>query len=344
MSASSVRLVCVEDGAALTSENETLRCPACQRTHEVRDGIARFVARAEDAGQAQVQEAFRFKWTRDEWGFKPEHLPPMRAFFRARFGLESDEDVARTFGGRVVLHAGIGSGQTEQYYLEHAAEVWGADISESVFAAQRNWRKHHPELAPRLRLVQADLMRLPFPDASFDVVLSDGVLHHTPDTRRALLAIAAKVKPGGLLIFYVYKRKAPIREFVDDYLRERISSRAPEEAWRSLEPLTALARDLSHAKVEIAVPQAFPLLGLEAGEFDLQRWLYWNVMKFYWNDAFTFDENNHVNYDWYYPTYAWRHSPEEVRGWLAEADLEAESFQVGESGISVVARLRRGHG
>jgi len=86
------------------------------------------------------------------------------------------------------------------------------------------------------------------------------------------------------------------------------------------------------------VPENIELLGMAKGRQDLQRWLYWNVMKFYWNEAFSFDENNHVNFDWYYPFYAWRSTQEDVQDWLDQLNLTAEWFQVGDSGISVIAR------
>lgn len=333
-----IELHCPHDHKALAAApGGRLLCPSCSSEYGVVQGIPRFVSKPEDPGQAQVQEGFRFKWTRDAWGFKPEHIRLMRDFFWTRFGFKSDADVANLFKERIVLHAGIGSGQEEQYYLPHCREVWGVDISESVDACRKNWEVNYPDLAPRLRLAQADIMAMPFEDEVFDIVISDGVLHHTPDTFKALAAICAKVKRGGLVIFYVYRKKAPVREFVDDYLRCQVSGLAPEEAWRRLQPLTALARELSRKRIGVEVPQSMPELGLERGEYDLQRWLYWNFMKFYWNEALDFDENNHVNFDWYYPKYAWRHTPDEVREWLRRLEMTIERLHEGESGISVIA-------
>ena len=66
--------------------------------------------------------------------------------------------------------------------------------------------------------------------------------------------------------------------------------------------------------------------------------MYWNVLKFYWNDSFSFDENNHINYDWYYPKYAWRHTPEEVTDWMKKLSLDKKVLNVTESGICVIAK------
>lgn len=335
---SRIEVVCPFDQKQLIVLGESLLCQACLKTYPVRQGIPRFVGTAEDPSQAQVQEAFRYKWTRGQWGYKSEHKALMKEFFQRRFGFKSESEIEQFFGGKIVLHAGIGNGQTEQYYLSFAKEVWGIDISESIDACFHNWKEYYFELAPKLKLVQSDLMGMPFADESFDVVISDGVLHHTPNTFKALEAIVRKLRRGGSVVFYVYKKKGPIREFVDDYLRSKLSGLDPATAWHELEPLTALAQELSNARTRIRVPIAVEILDLVEGEQDLQRWLYWNVMKFYWNDSLNFDENNHVNFDWYYPKYAWRHSPEEVRSWLEQLNLEPVHFFSDEAGISVIAR------
>ena len=68
--------------------------------------------------------------------------------------------------------------------------------------------------------------------------------------------------PGGELMFYVYRRKAPIREFTDDYVRERIAGLSPDEAWEALRPLTRLGQALAELEIEVEVPEDVPLLGI----------------------------------------------------------------------------------
>jgi SAM-dependent methyltransferase len=55
--------------------------------------------------------------------------------------------------------------------------------------------------------LQADLLDLPFADASFDFVYSLGVLHHLEDTERALEGLVRLVKPGGRLRVYLYWKR-----------------------------------------------------------------------------------------------------------------------------------------
>ncbi len=47
---------------------------------------------------------------------------------------------------------------------------------------------------------------------------------------------------------------------------------------------------------------------------------------------------NHINFDWYAPKNAHRHSIEGVRGWCAELGLAIAREQVEDSGITIIAR------
>ena len=66
------------------------------------------------------------------------------------------------------------------------------------------------------------------------------------------------------------------------------------------------------------MPEDVPLLGIKAGRYDVQRLIYWNVAKLFWNAEMTFEENNHLNFDWYAPRYARRQTEDEVRRWYEE--------------------------
>ena len=89
---------------------------------------------------------------------------------------------------------------------------------------------------------------------------------------------------------------------------------------------TRLARRCRRCEATVDVPEAVPLLGIAAGAQDVQRLIYWNFAKLYWNDEMSFEENVHVNFDWYRPVYAHRQTPDEVQAWCEEAALEVTRF------------------
>ena len=112
----------------------------------------------------------------------------------------------------------------------------------------------------------------------------------------------------------------------------------PEEAWRAMEPLTSLGVALGELDAELDVPEPIELLGIPAGRISVQRLFYWHVAKAFYRPDLTFDEMNHINFDWYVPTNAHRQSPEEVRAWCTAAGLTIEREVVEDAGITVIAR------
>jgi hypothetical protein len=163
-------------------------------------------------------------------------------------------------------------------------------------------------------------------------------LHHTPSPEESLKALAQLLRPGGVFMFYVYRKKGPIREFTDDFVRERLRDVPPEEAWRRLEPLTTLGKVLGDLNIEIEIPKTIDLLDIPAGRINLQRLFYWHVMKLYYRQEYNLDEMNHVNFDWYTPLYAHRQTPDQVRAWCADNGLIIEREVVEPPGITILAR------
>ena len=296
---------------------------------------------ATSAAQSQTQEAFGFKWGKRDTYESPAVKRATRQWLLERYcgGDESLIDGWLAGGRKLILDAGCGAGFSAMLFFgdrlrDH--EYVGVDISASVEIA----RERFAEASYPGTFKQASLTDAPIPDGSVDLIFSEGVLHHTDSTEQSLKYLAKKLKPGGRFLFYVYAKKAVIREFTDDFIRQQLEEMSDEEAWRALEPLTKLGITLGQLQVEIDVPQAIPFLGIPAGRLDLQRFIYWNICKLYYRPDWTVDEMNHVNFDWFRPMNCHRQTPDEVRQWCREAGLVIERMDVQEAGITVVARHR----
>jgi SAM-dependent methyltransferase len=98
-----------------------------------------------------------------------------------------------------VLDAGCGSGRWARFLSSRVAFVEAVDPSRAVFSAARQ----HRDL-PNVRFTCVTIDGLPFPDESFDAVVSLGVLHHVPDTRAALKSVVKKLRTGGTFVLYLY--------------------------------------------------------------------------------------------------------------------------------------------
>jgi len=102
--------------------------------------------------------------------------------------------------GRRLLDVGSSVGEIARGLRERGADVTCLDLSG---ASLRRCRQINPGGA----VLQASALDLPFPDASFDHVISIGVLHHTPDCRRGFAEAARVVKPGGRVVVFLYNSR-----------------------------------------------------------------------------------------------------------------------------------------
>jgi SAM-dependent methyltransferase len=237
----------------------------------------------------------------------------------------------------LLIDAGCGAGMSALELLGPVIpqlRYLGVDVSEAVDVARQRFLERGLEGG----FLQADITDLPLPEGSVDLIFSEGALHHTNSTERGLKSLARLLKPGGRFMFYVYRKKGPLREFTDDYIRDRLQTMRPDEAWQVMEPLTRLGIALGELNAEIEIPEAIDLLGIPAGRINVQRLFYWHVGKIFYRPDLTLDEMNHINYDWYAPANAHRQTPQQVRSWCDEAGLAVEREVVEEAGITVIAR------
>jgi hypothetical protein len=124
----------------------------------------------------------------------------------------------------------------------------------------------------------------------------------------------------GEIASYVYKQKAPVRKFVDDYLRTHISQLTYEQTMQACMQITELGRLLTEQGVTIQVPDV-DLLEIKAGEYPLQRFIYHFFMQCFWNPELSSHENAIINSDWYHPQLSLRHTLAEVKAWFLENNL-----------------------
>jgi len=103
--------------------------------------------------------------------------------------------------GEQVLEIGAGLGTDLAQFALHGAHVTDLDLSAGHLAhAQENFRLR----GLKGRFIHFDAERIPFDDESFDLVYSNGVIHHTPNTKQVVDEIYRVLRPGGKAIVMVY--------------------------------------------------------------------------------------------------------------------------------------------
>lgn len=287
--------------------------------------------------------SFRDKWEHNKrLAFEETLRQGSDIFFwiLRRNGFETPEEMIEYLRDkRRVLDAGCGNGRVTallRNYCPATTEIVAIDLVSSeiarenleVFGFSHGVSFYEKDLLGDL----SDLGR-------FDFVYCQEVLHHTSNPEGAFRNLCSLLSKEGEIAIYVYKKKGPVREFVDDYLREKISDLPYADAIRVCGQITELGMVLSQQQLNIRVPH-IGVLGIEEGEYDLQRFVYHFFMKCFWNPDLTFQENVAINYDWYYPQMASRHTLEEVREWFARAHLEVVHEKIDFYGITVRGQLK----
>lgn len=122
------------------------------------------------------------------------------------------------------LDIGCGTGRWTKYLASKIGFVEAVDPSNAIFAADKLLGN-----IKNVRLSKASIETLPFADETFDFVMSIGVLHHIPDTQKALNDCVKKLKRGGLFYVYLYynlDRRGPFYKMlftISDSIRKIVS-------------------------------------------------------------------------------------------------------------------------
>lgn len=288
--------------------------------------------------QSQTSDIFDFKWHKRDTFESHSMQRIVTDWLYERYG---DPDTAVWWRGveseTIVLDAGCGGAHTAlALFGDRLSSVryLGVDISNAVEIANQRCL----EAGIKAAFLQADITDLPFAEDCVDIIYSEGVLHHTDSTESAINALSRHLKPNGWFLFYVYRKKGPIREFTDDYIREKLQGMDPAHAWEALKPLTALGESLGALNAEIEIPQTIELLDIPAGRMSVQRLFYWHVLKAFYRPELSLEEMNHINFDWFAPKNAHRQTIEDVRRWCSDAGLVIHRERVEDAGITIIAR------
>lgn len=260
-------------------------------------------------------ETFQKNWVLDLYGFKT--IEGLKSFL-------SDK--------KIIIDAGCGLGYKSAWLAELAphAIVFGIDFSEAAFVAAKRY-----EHIPNVFFFRGDIANLPFKKETLDFILCDQVIHHTEDPKKTFAHLASLLTTKGKFACYVYAKKALPRELVDDYFRKATHNLSHEEMWQFSSQLTELGKRLTELNVKFVCPD-IPALGIKGGEYDIQRFIYWNFIKCFYHPKWTKQENDACNFDWYSPSNAERYSPEEFKQWAYDLNLKIDFFRSEEAAHTVI--------
>jgi SAM-dependent methyltransferase len=281
-----------------------LACTKCAAKFEVNAGVPRML-RAK-APTTRTQRSFGKQWQMHSQGNFERDLIYSKSReecledFRRAFNLR-DLDALRDC---LILDAGCGSGELTADIGRAApgATVIGMDFSDAAHVAFERCRE-----ISNVHIVQADLSLPPFCPRSFDLVWSEGVIHHTPNTARSFASLSRLVKPCGKLYVWIYSDRV-----TTPYRMARKILRRPY-----LLPSAAL--------YALSWSLALPLHALNKLR---ETFRFSRVKHRLSSTAYSF-------YDTLSPEYVHFHSQEEVHGWFARQDFDPIVFLSASPDIAV---------
>lgn len=266
------------------------------KRYPIRNRIPRFVTTEE------YTASFGFEWNRHAriyFDDKDKHrIINTEAQLKRKLGLSQEKTK-----GKTVLDVGCGTGANGAAIANWGArEVFCVDLSSAVEAAFANTKD-----LSNVHVIQADLFNLPFKQEGFDIVYSMGVLHHTSDTEKAFVSLIPFLIKQGTISIWVYADLPDLGQRLSDRVRSITTRMNPR---------------LLYALCWLAVPAYYvrkiPLLGKTIFHF-----LPPISMEPYWEDRVL------DTFDWYSPTFQWKHTYPEVYGWFQKVGLtDIQLFEV----------------
>lgn len=110
--------------------------------------------------------------------------------------------------GKDILEIGVGMGADhEEYALAHPKSLHGIDLTDKAI---EHCKKRFEILGLQSNLAPGNAEEMTFSSNSFDVVYSCGVIHHSPNTGKAVNEIYRVLRDGGVARIMIYHRYSPI--------------------------------------------------------------------------------------------------------------------------------------
>ena len=274
--------------------------------------------------QQHTNDSFTEKWKEYEKTKEKNNWYEMqKKWYLKLYGFSTEEELASYLETKkYIFDAGCGLGYKAKWFAELAPKsiVIGMDFSDASIIAAKNYKD-----TKNLFFIKGDIAEVPFKDGTIDYVSCDQVIMHTEVPENTFKELTRITKKGGEFACYVYAKKALPRELLDEHFRSYCKELSNDDLWDMSRKLTDLGKTLSELNINIDVPD-IPQMNIKGGRYDLQRFLYWNFFKCFWNEELGYDTSLATNFDWYSPSNAKRYTEEEYKQMIQNNKLDIQYF------------------
>lgn len=297
-------------------------------TYPIIRGIPRFVDRAfyknsnEKSLVNQTAQSFGEKWHEKRskiLGFTKQDVKDLKEQFIFMLGCDTESQLRNLFkNAKRTLNAGCGVAWPEYLFNYNPnTERHCIDISLSVELAYKKTKEFK-----NVVVSQASIFELPYPDKVFDIIYSDGVIHHTHNPKSALRHLIKKLALGGIIGIYIYCKKPFLREMADRVIREITTRMDYNECMRFSKKMSKLGMAFSKIKQPLIIKEDIDLLNIKKGKYNLHKFIYDHFLKCWFNPKQDLAFADLVNLDWYHPYHASHHTKEEVISWFRQIGVQ----------------------
>ena len=236
---------CPKCSGDLLRSGTGLKCRSCGRDYPIEKNIPRlFWPNEWDPGKEDVTEKIKEFYEETPFPDYDEFDNVGSLIEKSRQGIFAkllDDQIP--FGARV-LECGCGTGQLTNFLSVSNRTVMGTDICINSLTMAQNFKEQND--LNHAHFIQMNLFRPCFQSHGFDLVICNGVLHHTSDPRQGFMSLSRLVKPRGYILVGLYHRYGriytDIRRFLFRVSRDRLKfldrrtmnkniSQAKRKAW-----------------------------------------------------------------------------------------------------------------
>jgi len=234
---------CPACGGQLSLNGSSSACQGCKKTFECEEGIWKMFWPHERV-EGDVTDVVKSFYEEHPFPNYDDHDTLRSLVTKSQKGV-----YGRLLGEQIpynsrVLEVGCGTGQLSNFLGVGCRNVIGTDLCMNSLRLAEKFRSEHA--LSRVRFMQMNLFRPALGKEQFDVVLCNGVLHHTSDPFGGFKSIAELVKPGGHVIIGLYNRygrwvldarrvifklSGGRFKWIDPYLRTGKISAGKQDAW-----------------------------------------------------------------------------------------------------------------
>lgn len=309
----------LEDNNRVIKGNLICNNPSCKSVYRINDGFPDLTVYKFEQ-ERKVARTFGFEWRNHHEG----RIEAEKVFGRT---IEQDLDMFFEISnlnrsylkGKTILDVGCGSAKLTKALTQFSPEyVLGVDINESTYLSHKYCYN-----SDKCQILRSDVFNLPIKNESIDIGWSCGVIHHTPDAKAAFKIIGSKIKPGGRLSIWVYKKGFYPFRFIKDIFKYFSLDRLPNNIIFYLSKVFSILSIVIHGVYRILFWIPINIYGKKNSRIARTlRYRPYDEFLMTWFDALS-------------PCIDSRHTIEEVEGWFKECgfiDLKFWDNQIGMSG------------